>query len=30
MKPELAGNFLHNRLHGGVISAGLDSMAELA
>ena len=30
MKPELVGNFLHNRLHGGVISAGLDSMAGLA
>ncbi|HEY8707015.1 MAG TPA: thioesterase family protein [Burkholderiaceae bacterium] len=30
MKPELIGNFSHQRLHGGVISAGLDSMAGLA
>jgi uncharacterized protein (TIGR00369 family) len=30
MKSELVGNFAHGRLHGGVISAGLDSMAGLA
>ncbi len=30
MKHELIGNFSHKRLHGGVISAGLDSMAGLA
>lgn len=30
MKHELIGNFSHHRLHGGVISAGLDSMAGLA
>jgi uncharacterized protein (TIGR00369 family) len=30
MKPELVGHFLHNRLHGGVISAGLDAMGGLA
>ncbi len=30
MKPELVGNYLHNRVHGGVISAVLDSMAGLA
>lgn len=30
MKPELVGHYLHNRLHGGVISAGLDSMGGLA
>jgi uncharacterized protein (TIGR00369 family) len=27
MRPELVGHFLTNRLHGGVISAGLDAMA---
>ena len=30
MKPELVGHFSFNRLHGGVISAGLDAMAGLA
>jgi uncharacterized protein (TIGR00369 family) len=30
MKPELVGHFVHNRLHGGVISATLDSMGGLA
>jgi uncharacterized protein (TIGR00369 family) len=30
MKPELVGNPTQQRLHGGVISAGLDSMAGLA
>jgi acyl-coenzyme A thioesterase PaaI-like protein len=30
MKPDLIGHFAHNRLHGGVISAGLDAMAGLA
>lgn len=30
MKPELVGHFVHNRLHGGVISAGLDAMGGLA
>ena len=30
MRHELVGHFLHNRLHGGVISAGLDAMAGLA
>lgn len=30
MKPDLVGHFSHNRLHGGVISAGLDAMAGLA
>jgi uncharacterized protein (TIGR00369 family) len=30
MKPELIGNYSQGRLHGGVISAGLDSMAGLA
>ena len=30
MKRELVGHFLHNRLHGGVISAGLDAMGGLA
>ncbi len=30
MKPHLVGNFSHNRLHGGVISAALDAMAGLA
>ncbi|MDB5880558.1 MAG: hypothetical protein JWP43_436 [Ramlibacter sp.] len=30
MKPELVGHFSHNRVHGGVISAGLDAMGGLA
>ena len=30
MKPDLMGSFVHNRLHGGVISAALDAMAGLA
>ena len=30
MKPELIGHYAHQRLHGGVISAGLDAMAGLA
>jgi uncharacterized protein (TIGR00369 family) len=30
MKPELVGHYLHNRVHGGVISAGLDAMGGLA
>ena len=30
MKPDLIGHFSHNRLHGGVISAGLDAMGGLA
>ena len=30
MKPELIGHFGHQRLHGGVISAGLDAMGGLA
>jgi uncharacterized protein (TIGR00369 family) len=30
MQPTLVGNFLHNRLHGGVVSAGLDAMGGLA
>lgn len=30
MRPELVGHFSHNRLHGGVISAGLDAMGGLA
>jgi uncharacterized protein (TIGR00369 family) len=30
MKPELIGHYAYNRLHGGVISAGLDAMAGLA
>ena len=30
MKPDLVGHFLHNRLHGGVISATLDAMGGLA
>jgi uncharacterized protein (TIGR00369 family) len=30
MKPELVGHFAFDRLHGGVISAGLDSMGGLA
>lgn len=30
MRPELVGHFVYNRLHGGVISAGLDAMGGLA
>jgi len=30
MRRELIGHYAHNRLHGGVISAGLDAMAGLA
>lgn len=30
MRRELVGHYLHNRLHGGVISAGLDAMGGLA
>jgi uncharacterized protein (TIGR00369 family) len=30
MQPELIGHFQYNRLHGGVISAGLDAIAGLA
>ena len=30
MRPELVGHFAFNRLHGGVISAGLDAMAGIA
>jgi uncharacterized protein (TIGR00369 family) len=30
MKPDLVGHYLYNRLHGGVVSAGLDSMGGLA
>jgi len=30
MRHELVGHFAYNRLHGGVISAGLDAMAGLA
>ncbi len=30
MKPELIGHMLHQRLHGGVISTGLDSIGGLA
>jgi len=30
MQPQLVGHFGHNRLHGGVISAGLDAMGGLA
>lgn len=30
MRPELVGHYAFNRLHGGVISAGLDAMAGLA
>jgi uncharacterized protein (TIGR00369 family) len=30
MKPELVGHYTHNRIHGGVISAGLDAMGGLA
>lgn len=30
MRPELIGHYAHQRLHGGVISAGLDAMGGLA
>lgn len=30
MRPDLIGHFAHNRIHGGVISAGLDAMGGLA
>ena len=30
MKPDLIGHYAHNRLHGGVVSAGLDAMGGLA
>jgi acyl-coenzyme A thioesterase PaaI-like protein len=30
MRPELVGHYAHQRLHGGVISAGLDAMGGLA
>ena len=30
MRPELIGHFISKRLHGGVISAGLDAMAGVA
>ena len=30
MRPDLVGHFGHNRIHGGVISAGLDTMGGLA
>ena len=30
MRPELIGHYAHNRVHGGVISAGLDAMGGLA
>jgi uncharacterized protein (TIGR00369 family) len=30
MRPELVGHYSHNRVHGGVISAGLDAMGGLA
>ena len=30
MRPELIGHFLHGRLHGGVISAALDTVGGLA
>jgi uncharacterized protein (TIGR00369 family) len=30
MRPELIGHYAHERLHGGVISAGLDAMGGLA
>jgi uncharacterized protein (TIGR00369 family) len=30
MKPDLIGHFAHSRIHGGVISAGLDAMGGLA
>ena len=30
MRPQLVGHFAYNRIHGGVISAGLDAMGGLA
>lgn len=30
MKPDLVGHYGYNRIHGGVVSAGLDAMAGLA
>ena len=30
MKPDLIGHYAHNRIHGGVISAGLDAIGALA
>ena len=30
MRPELIGHYAYNRVHGGVISAGLDAMGGLA
>lgn len=30
MRPELVGHYAHNRIHGGVISAGLDAVGGLA
>ena len=30
MRPELIGHYAYNRIHGGVISAGLDAMGGLA
>ncbi len=30
MRPELVGHFAYDRLHGGVVSAGLDAIAGLA
>ena len=30
MRPELVGHYGYNRIHGGVISAGLDAMGGLA
>jgi uncharacterized protein (TIGR00369 family) len=30
MRPDLIGHYAHNRVHGGVISAGLDAMGGLA
>ncbi|HZY15055.1 MAG TPA: thioesterase family protein [Ramlibacter sp.] len=30
MRPDLVGHYGYNRLHGGVVSAGLDAMAGLA
>ena len=30
MRKDLVGHFVHNRLHGGVVSAGLDAMGGLA
>ena len=30
MRPDLIGHYSHNRIHGGVISAGLDAIGSLA